>query len=106
MYLNFIGEKTTLINNILRRKVNCFGNIIRRYCLLHDVIEEEMIEVKGVGRRTQIPDDLRNRRCWKLEKEAKDRKRWKVHLSYVYKQEIKVIFHKSTDQLISSMLNN
>ena len=55
--LERIGEKRTLLNNILRRKVNWIGN-----CLLRDVIEGQMTEVKGVGRRTQLLDDLRNRR--------------------------------------------
>jgi hypothetical protein len=34
-----IGEKRTLLNNILRRKVNWIGHILRRNCLLHDAIE-------------------------------------------------------------------
>ena len=41
-----IGEKTTLLNNILCRKSNWIGHILRRNCLLHDVIEEQMMEVK------------------------------------------------------------
>ena len=57
-----IGEKRTLLNNILRRKFNWFCCVMRRNCLLHDAIERQMTEVKGVGRRkTQILDDLRNR---------------------------------------------
>ena len=58
--LERIGEKRTLLNNILRRKANCIGPILRRNCLLHKVIEGQMTEVKG--RRTQLLDDLRNRR--------------------------------------------
>ena len=41
--LERIGEKRTLINNILRRKVNWIGHILRRNCLLHDVIEGQMM---------------------------------------------------------------
>ena len=76
--LDRIGEKRTLLNNILRRKANWIGHILRRNFLLHDVIEGYMMEVKGVGRRrTQLLDDLRNRkRYWKLKKKAEDRKRW------------------------------
>ena len=38
-----------------------------------------MTEVKGVGRRTQLLDDLRNRRlCWELKEKAEDLKRWKL----------------------------
>ena len=58
-----IGEKRTLLKNILRRKANWIGHILRRNCLLHDDIEGRMTEVRGVGRRrTQLLDDLRNRR--------------------------------------------
>ena len=40
--LGLIGEKRTLINNILHRKVNWIGHILRRNCLLHDAIEGQM----------------------------------------------------------------
>ena len=60
--LEHIGEKRALINNILRRKANWIGHILRRNCLLHDAFGH-MMEMKGVGRRiTQFLDDLRNRR--------------------------------------------
>ena len=75
--LERIGEKKALINNTLCRKANWNGHILRRNCFLHDAIEEQMTEVKGVGRRrTQLLDDLRNRRrCWEIKEEAEDRKR-------------------------------
>ena len=43
---------------------------INSNCLLHDVIEGQMMEAKGVGRRrTQLLNDLRNRRrYWALKK--------------------------------------
>ena len=59
--LERIGEKRTLLNNILRRKANWIGQILRRNCFLHDVIEGQIMEVKG-RRRTQVLDNLRNRR--------------------------------------------
>ena len=37
--LDRMGEKKTLINNILRRKANWIGHILRRNCLLHYAIE-------------------------------------------------------------------
>ena len=76
--LDRIGEKRTLLNNILRRKANWIGHILRRNCL-HDAIEGQMTEVKGVGRRrTQLLDYLRNRRrYWELKEEAEDRNRWR-----------------------------
>ena len=74
------AEKRTLLNNILRRKANWIGHIMRTNCLLHDAIEGQMTEVKGIGRRrrrTQLLDDLRNRRrYWELKEEAEDRNRW------------------------------
>ena len=83
--LERIGENRTLLNNILRRKANSIGHILRRNCLLHDAIEGQMTEVKGVGgrrrrRRTQLLDDLRNRkRFWELRKEVEDRREWRRH---------------------------
>ena len=50
--LDRIGEKRTLLNNILRRNANWIGHILRRNCLLHDAIEGQMTEVKGVRKRT------------------------------------------------------
>jgi hypothetical protein len=44
--LESTGEKRILINNILRRKANWIGHILRRNCLLHDVTEGQMTEVK------------------------------------------------------------
>jgi hypothetical protein len=44
-------EKGTLLNNILRRKVNWICHILRRNYLLHDAIEGQIMEVKGLGRR-------------------------------------------------------
>ena len=77
--LDRIGEKRTLLNNILCRKVNWIGHILRRNCLFYDAIVGQMTEVKGVGRRrTQFLDDLRNgRRYWELKAETEDRNRWK-----------------------------
>ena len=49
--LDRIGEKRTLLNNILSRKTNWICHILRRNFLFHDAIEGQMTEVKGVGRR-------------------------------------------------------
>ena len=50
-FFECIGENRTLLNNILRRKANWISHILRRNCPLHDAIEGQMTEVKGVGRR-------------------------------------------------------
>ena len=71
------SQERTFLNNTLHTKVNWIGHILRRNCLLHDSIKGHMTKVKGVGkRRTQLLDDLRNRRrYWELKEEAEDRKR-------------------------------
>ena len=66
--LERIGEKRTLLNNILSRKV---GHILRRNYLFRDVIEGQIMKVKIVGRRnTQLLENLRKKR-----EEAEYRKR-------------------------------
>ena len=40
--LGRVGGKRTLLNNILRRKVNWIDHIPRRNCLLHYAIEGQM----------------------------------------------------------------
>jgi hypothetical protein len=69
--LDRIGDKRTLLNNILRRTANFIGHFLRINCL-HGANEGQMTEVKGVERRrTQLLDDLRNkRRYWELKEEA------------------------------------
>ena len=101
--LEGIGEKRSLLNNILHIKANWIGHILRRNFLLHDAIEGQMTEVKGVGRRrTQFLDDLRNRRRhWELKEEAEDRKRTETT---VYQSNVSII-HKSLDLLTSRILN-
>ena len=82
------------------------GHSLRRNCLLR-IIEGQITEVKGVGRgRTQLLDNLRNRRYWELKEEAEGQKGGKDSLSIELKEGIQVIFHKSTDQLISIIIIN
>ena len=67
-----------------------------------------MTEVKEVGRKkTQLLNDLRNRRrYWELKEEAEDKKKdGNDSLSIQHKEKIH-IFHKITNLLISSILNN
>ena len=37
----------TLLDNILRRKANWIGHIMRRNCLLHDATEGQMTDPKA-----------------------------------------------------------
>jgi hypothetical protein len=48
--LEYIGENRTLLNNILRRKANWIGHILRSNCLLYGAIEGEMTGMKEVGK--------------------------------------------------------
>ena len=52
-------------------------HILRRNCLLHDVIEGQMTEVKGVGRRRTHFLDEKQEKILELKEEAEDRNRWK-----------------------------
>jgi hypothetical protein len=45
------GEKRLLLNNILHRKANWVGHILKINFLLYDVIEGQMTEMKRVGKR-------------------------------------------------------
>ena len=55
--LECIGEKWTLLNNILRRIANWIGHVLRRNCLLHDAIEEQMTEIKGVDEEEEEEEE-------------------------------------------------
>jgi hypothetical protein len=44
--LEYIGEKKTLLNNILCRKANWVGHILTRNFLLSDAIDGQTTEVK------------------------------------------------------------
>ena len=69
-----IGENNMILNDILPR----IGHILKRNISHHKVIEGCMVEEKGIGRRTNILDDLRNRKIlWELKKEAEDEEKWK-----------------------------
>ena len=54
--LRRIEEKRPRLNSILRMDSNWIRHIVRRNYLLHDAIEGQMTEVKGVG-RTQLLDE-------------------------------------------------
>jgi hypothetical protein len=82
--LHGVKEERNIVHTIKRRKANWIGHILRRNCLLKQVIEGEIegrIEMTGRrGRRyKQLLDDLNEkRRCWKLKEEALDRTLWRT----------------------------
>ena len=104
--LELLGEKGTLLNNILCRKVNWIGNILRRDFLPHDTIEGQMAKMTRLGRRsTRLLDDLRNRRRYcelklKIEKGGND------NLPHERKEEVQAAFHELMDLLKIRILNN
>jgi hypothetical protein len=69
---------------IKRRKVNWIGHILRRNCMLRQVIDGK-IEGKGRRRRRhkQVLNDLKEK-ILEFEKEALDRSLWRTHFGRGY----------------------
>ena len=76
------NEQRNILHEIRKRKANWIGHILRRNCLLQQVIEGKIkgqIEVTRRGRkRKKLLDDLKNRRGYcQLKEEALDRTMWR-----------------------------
>jgi ribosomal 50S subunit-associated protein YjgA (DUF615 family) len=77
-----VKEQRNILHETSKRKANWIGHILRRNCLLRQVIEgkiKEGIEVTGKRgrRRRKLLDDLKERRGYLLLKEeALDRTMW------------------------------
>ena len=78
-----VNEQRNILHAIRKRKANLIGHILRRNCLLQQVIEGEIkrqIEVKRRRgrRRKKLLDDLKDRRGYcQLKEEALDRTMWR-----------------------------
>ena len=78
-----VNEQRNILHEIRKRKANCIGHILRRNCLLKQVIEgkiKEQIEVtrRRGRRRKKLLDDLKDRKGYcQLKKEALDRIMWR-----------------------------
>ena len=78
-----VNEQRNILNEIRKRKANLFGHILRRNCLLQQVIEGKIkgqIEVtRRRGRRSKkLMDELKDRRGYcQLKEEAVDRTVWR-----------------------------
>jgi len=78
-----VNEQRNVLHEIRKRKANWIGHILRRNCLLKQVIEGEIkgeIEVarRRGRRRKRLLDDLKNRRGYfHLKEEALDRTMWR-----------------------------
>ena len=78
-----VNEQRNILHEIRKRKANWIGHILRRNCLLQQVIEGKIkgqIEVtrRRGRRRKQLLDDLKDRRGYcQLKEEALDRTMWR-----------------------------
>ena len=78
-----VKEQRNILHEILKRKANWIGNILRRNCVLQRVTEGKIIggiEVTGRQgrRRRKLLDDLKERRGYShLKEEALDRTMWR-----------------------------
>ena len=78
-----VNEQRNILHVIRKRKANWIGHILRRNCLLKQVIEGkrkgEMEVIKRRGRRRRkLLDDLKDRRGYShLKEEALDRTMWR-----------------------------
>ena len=80
-----VKEQRNILYEIRKQKANCIGHILRRNCLLQQVIEGKIkgqIEVtRRRGRkRKKLLDDLKDRGGYfQLKEEALDRTMWRNH---------------------------
>jgi hypothetical protein len=79
-----VKEQRNILHKIRKRKANWIGHILRRNCLLKQVIEEkikgEMEVTRRRGRRhRKLLDDLKDRRGYShLKEQALDRIMWRA----------------------------
>ena len=78
-----VNKQRNILHAIRKRKANWIGHILRRNCLLKQVIERkikeeiEVIRKQGI-RRKKLLDDLKDRRGYShLKEEALDRNMWR-----------------------------
>ena len=74
-----VNEQRNILHEIRKRKANWIGHILRRNCLLKQVIEGKIKgEMDGARRRKKLLDDLKDRRGYAhLKEEALDRTMWR-----------------------------
>jgi hypothetical protein len=78
-----VSEQRNILHEIRKRKANWIGHILRRNCLLKEVIEGQIKGRREVTRRRgrrrkQLLDDLGDRRGYShLKEEAIDRIKWR-----------------------------
>jgi hypothetical protein len=78
-----VNEQMNILHEIRKRKANWIGHILRRNCLLKQVIEGkikgemEVTRIRG-RRRNKLLDDLKDRKGYShLKEEGLDRTMWR-----------------------------
>ena len=85
-----VNEQRNILHEIRKRKANWIGHILRRNCLLQQVIEGKIkgqIEVtrRWGRRRKKLLDDLKDRRGYcQLKEEALDSTMWRNRFGSVF----------------------
>ena len=80
-----VNEQRDILREIRKRKANWIGHILRRNCLLKQVIEgkikgEMEVRRRRGKRRKKLLDDLKDRRGYsRLKEEALNRTMWRNH---------------------------
>ena len=74
-----VNEQRNILHEIRKRKANWIGHILRRNCLLKQVIEGKIKgEMEVARRRKKLLDDLKDSRGYShLKEEALDRTMWR-----------------------------
>jgi hypothetical protein len=74
-----VSEQRNILHEIRKRKANWIGHILRRNCLLKEVIEVKIKRrIEVARRRKKLLDDLGDRRGYShLKEEALDRIKWR-----------------------------
>ena len=74
-----VNEQRNILHEIRKQKANWIGHILRRNCLLKQVIEGKIKgEMEVTRRRKKLLDDLKDRRGYShLKEEALDRTVWR-----------------------------
>jgi len=74
-----VTEQRNILHEIRKQKANWIGHILRRNCLLKQVIEGKIKGEMKVGRRRKkLLDDLKDRRGYShLKEESLDRTMWR-----------------------------
>ena len=78
-----VNEQRNILHEIRKRKANWIGHILRRNCLLQQVIEGKIkgqivVKRRRERRRKKLLDELKDRRGYcQLKEEALDRTMWR-----------------------------